>query len=129
MISVDISHSRSSTIIVVDDDNGIRETLRIALEVEGYTVITASNGREGIDLLRSIPTPCLILLDLMMPVMNGWEFADQIKRDNALSTIPIVIITAYGKQAAPIKAAGVIAKPIDLEVLYEVVRNTCGSPT
>jgi CheY-like chemotaxis protein len=113
--------------MIVEDDEGIRDTLQFALELENYTVVTAANGRLGLELLSAIPPPSLILLDLMMPVMNGWEFADALKRDSQLTRIPVVIVTAYGDQAKAIDASGVITKPVELEALFHVVRQ-CAAP-
>ncbi len=62
---------RCKDILVVEDDAGIREALRMILELEGYNIREASNGKEGLEVLKSMPRPCLILLDLMMPIMDG----------------------------------------------------------
>lgn len=121
----DIKSNSSRTVLVVEDDEGIRDTLRIFLELEGYTAFTAKNGQDGIDVLQTIPNPCLILLDLMMPVMNGWEFIEVISKDAVRSSIPIVIVTAYADQASTINARGIIKKPIDLDVLSKVVKKWC----
>src|SRR5215471_13743137 len=83
------------SILLIEDEVDIRTILKDALEWEGYCVYTASNGKEGIDLLTKIPPPSLILLDLMMPVMNGWEFADALDVDRACRDIPIVILSAF----------------------------------
>ncbi|MGK5088441.1 response regulator [Bdellovibrionota bacterium FG-2] len=115
-------------ILVVEDDDGIQEMLKIFLELEGYSVFTASNGKDGLEVLQRIPRPSLILLDLMMPVMNGWEFAAEIQKDAALATIPIVVVTAYGNRADTIQARKVIEKPIDLEKLLGAVQDACGAP-
>ncbi|MDX2092053.1 MAG: response regulator [Kofleriaceae bacterium] len=114
-----------NAILVVEDDDLIRETLQFALELAGYKVFTAANGREGIDLLGSIPRPCLILLDLMMPVMNGWEFADAVEHDEALTTIPIVVVTAFADKATSIRARGVLSKPASLAAVLAVAEECC----
>ena len=124
----DIGTSQNTVIMVVEDEQVIRETLTLALEIEGYQVFTAANGREGLDLLATIPKPCLILLDLMMPVMNGWEFMDKINKTPAFSDIPIVVVTAFRDKARTIKEKGVLLKPFDLTVLYATVEKWCGKP-
>jgi CheY-like chemotaxis protein len=113
------------SILIVEDDQSIRETIALALEYEGYRVATAANGREALDMLPRMPKPCLILLDLMMPVMNGWEFADALNKDVVLATIPIVVVTAYEDQAGSIRSKALIKKPVDLNVLYKTVRDCC----
>src|SRR5262245_40170839 len=85
----------SRDILLIEDDVDIRTILKDALEWEGYRVYTASNGQEGIDILPEIPAPGLILLDLMMPIMNGWEFADALETYHPYSDIPIVTISAF----------------------------------
>ena len=115
-----------STILIVEDDESIRETLKLALEFEGYEVRTAENGHEGLKILPKIPKPCLILLDLMMPVMNGWDFAAALDKDVFLAPIPIVVVTAFGDKAKTLnQASSVIKKPVNLELLFKTVRHYC----
>ncbi len=114
--------------MVVEDDDGIRDTLRYAIELDGYPVITAANGRIALELLKSVPLPGLILLDLMMPEMNGIEFFEILRRDPALCTIPVVVVTAISNHAQMIQRTdGVIKKPINLDDLTQVVTRWCGS--
>jgi CheY-like chemotaxis protein len=114
-------------ILVVDDDADIRDTLAQVLEDEGYRVVCASNGLEALEMLRSDPAiPALILLDLMMPVMNGWQFNEERRKDDRLARIPLVVVTAAGDardRAASIKAVRIIQKPIRLEDLLEVIQS------
>jgi CheY-like chemotaxis protein len=116
-------------VLVVEDDADIRDTLRELLNLEGYQTLTASNGKEGLDLLRKVDHPCLILLDLMMPIMNGWEFLEAIEegKGDTLTTIPIVIVSAAGDAARNVKdkAAGFIKKPVDLDRLIQTVNRYC----
>jgi CheY-like chemotaxis protein len=120
--------SSCKTVLIVEDDEAIRETMQLALEMRGYAVVTAGNGKEGIAALRDGTKPCLILLDLMMPVMDGWGFVGAIEHDPKLGRIPVVVVSAFTNQAGTIRARATIAKPIPLEVLYETVRTYCGDP-
>ncbi len=114
------------SILVVEDNKEIQDSLKVALEVEGYNVYTADNGKDGLEKLAKIPTPCMILLDLMMPVMNGWEFVDEISKDILLSTIPVVVVSAFGDKKGTPKTQGYIQKPIDLDALLTTVSKHCG---
>lgn len=116
-----------NTILVVEDDNGIQEILKVALEMEGYKVYTADNGKEGLEMLPKLPTPCLILLDLMMPVMNGWEFVEAISKDMTLVAIPVVLVTAFTDRAKMPLSKGIIKKPIDMDFLFKIVNEWCQS--
>ncbi|MGZ3697815.1 MAG: response regulator [Bdellovibrionota bacterium] len=114
------------TILIVEDDQAIRDTLRLALEFEGFQVRSAADGREGLTLLATMPRPDLILLDLMMPVMDGWAFVDALQANPELSGIPVVVETAFNDRDRPIRAKETIRKPIDLDDLSTVVRKYCG---
>jgi len=115
------------SILIVEDDEEIRWTLRELLEFEGYHVECASNGKQGLELLPQLATPCLILLDLMMPVMDGWEFLKLKKQDVQLAPIPVVVVTALGDQELEkYDAKKVIKKPIQFETLLKVVHEYCG---
>jgi len=116
-----------SGILVVDDDPDIRESLREVLEDEGYSVNCVGNGREALDYLKtaSSPRPCVILLDLMMPVMDGWQFRREQKQDPAIADIPLVVITATGKRPVLIDAAELVMKPLDLNRLFEAIERYC----
>jgi CheY-like chemotaxis protein len=113
-------------ILVVEDNKEIQDSLKLALEVEGYNVFTADNGKEGLETLEKIPTPCMILLDLMMPVMNGWEFVEEIGKDIMLSSIPVVVVSAFGDKKGTPKTEGYIQKPVDLDALLNTVSKHCG---
>jgi CheY-like chemotaxis protein len=118
----------SHVILLVEDDALIRESLQDALEMDGYRIVAAANGREALDRLPSMPKPCLILLDLMMPVMNGWQFVEALQQDVELAAIPIVVLTAFGRELERHRIAtrDVIAKPVDLDRLSRVVKGFCG---
>lgn len=113
---------KNELIFIVEDDKDIRDNLKEILEAEGYSVAVAENGRVALDCLQQgYLTPSLILLDLMMPIMDGWTFLTMIK-DSQLSTIPIVVISA-GTSKIEGKIAGFMKKPLDLDdVLTSVVK-------
>jgi CheY-like chemotaxis protein len=117
------------SILVVDDDAEILESLRDALEDAGYDVTTARHGREGLDRLASMSPPSLILLDMMMPVMSGPEFLDAIREDRRFSEVPVVVVSAYGHLAD--KTCGIadfIRKPVNLRALLACVARHCDGP-
>lgn len=121
-------HSRSltNTILVVDDDEDIRETLRLALEDEGYNVVTAANGLEALEYLRTSPAPSLILLDLMMPAMDGWQFCAELDRQPTRTIVPVIVVSASAcTHAIPTSSAVVacIHKPVQLEGLLETIQR------
>jgi CheY-like chemotaxis protein len=113
-----------SRILVIDDDSDIREVVGEALRFAGHEVATARDGREGLAQCR-IFRPSLILLDLMMPGMNGWEFRAAQQRDPALAGIPVLVVTALGHDP-DIQVSAVLAKPFRLEDLLAQVRRFTG---
>jgi CheY-like chemotaxis protein len=113
-------------ILIIEDEQTIRETLKESLELEGYPVFTAKNGREGLDILEnSADSYCLILLDLMMPVMNGFEFLASQQKNKKIAPIPVVIVSAFPDQAQKVKANGFVKKPIDLDHLLTFIKRYC----
>lgn len=114
------------TIMVVDDDPDIRETLCLLLEAEGHVVVCSANGEEALEQLRQGVRPCLILLDLMMPVMDGFQFRTEQQSDAALAPIPVVAITAAGPAVARrIDAAEVLLKPFGLDDVRDAIDRHC----
>src|SRR6516162_8634484 len=108
-------------ILVVEDDEAIRDILQFALEEHGYTVSFAANGQDGISVLKQMGQPCLILLDLMMPVMDGWEFAHAMEKDRRLKNNPIVLVTASCEKIESIPYKEVLKKPLDIHRLFDTV--------
>jgi len=120
----------SACVLVVDDDKAIRETLCELLTDEGHAARGASNGKEALELLRSSVRPCLILLDVMMPVMDGVAFRAQQLEDPDLSKIPVAVITAGGQDGtSSMKVDVVLRKPLRLESVLELVRRYCRPAT
>lgn len=114
---------RQPTVLVVDDDHGIRTALAMVLEDEGLRCTTAANGAEALELLRSGVRPDLIILDLMMPVMSGFEFRAAQRADPALAAIPTVVLSAAGEPSSRLRELGVevFRKPPDLTQLLEII--------
>lgn len=117
--------SENKNILVIEDNRDIQESIKSALEFEGYTVFTADNGKIAIHLLDKIPRPCMILLDLMMPIMNGWEFVEEINKDQTCKGIPVIVVSAFGDKQDTPNTEGFIKKPIDLDALLETVSSHC----
>jgi two-component system cell cycle sensor histidine kinase/response regulator CckA len=110
------------TLLLVEDDSDIREALSGLLAMEGFIVIGLPNGREALDWLRKSPRPELILLDLMMPVMDGWQFRVAQKEDPELAIIPVIAVSADSTaKAAAIDAEAYLKKPVDYDTLVETI--------
>jgi CheY-like chemotaxis protein len=112
----------------VEDDAEMRESLGEILQDEGYQVAEAANGLEALNHLRRSTLPCIILLDLMMPVMNGWEFREQQRQDPQLSQVPVAILTGVRDSASRIAALGAVGyfqKPVDFGALLATVSQYC----
>ena len=107
-------------VLVVDDDAMIRETMQLLIEDAGYEVVTAADGMEGIDAMRA-HRPCLVVLDLMMPLMTGWQVLAAMKADVRLAEIPVCVVSAFPKHA-PLEATTVLPKPVRLNVLLDANR-------
>jgi CheY-like chemotaxis protein len=114
------------SILLVEDDGAIRQTLKDVLEIEGYEVSTAVNGKDGEECLKTMRTPpCVILLDLMMPQTNGWQFLDFQKTSQVYRKIPVIICSAYEESAKSIQPAAFVPKPVQLEQLLGAVKAFC----
>lgn len=120
-----------SAILLVEDDIDIRIDLADLLRSEGYEVATVANGQEALDWLRlHANEACLILLDLMMPVMNGWDFRARQLEEPELIGIPVVLLSGAGdvaRHASALKTAGYLIKPLRLDSLLRLVSRLCGS--
>ncbi len=111
-------------ILIVEDDNSIRELLVELLQGEGYEVVSAVNGLEGIHYLQKNKAPDLILIDLMMPVMDGYTFRTEQMKNADWSKIPIVVMSAEANAKEKLKNFGITAflsKPVELETILKAV--------
>jgi CheY-like chemotaxis protein len=127
--SMELGSTCDRVIMVVEDDRDVRETIAEILTDHAYQTLLASNGQEALSRLRAAAAkPCVILLDIMMPVMNGWEFRALQKTEADLREIPVVVITAHAdasRAAAEMGAAGFLRKPVKLESLLASVSRFC----
>jgi CheY-like chemotaxis protein len=122
------SQPTGSCILIVEDDADMRESLGEILQLEGYRVFGAANGKEALNHLSQADAPCLILLDLMMPVMSGWEFREQQRQDPRLAQIPVAVLTGVrnsAEQILDLGAVGYFQKPVDLSALLATVAEHC----
>jgi len=118
------------TILVVEDDAALRGALREALRQRGYKVAVAENGQSALSRLQEGLRPCLILLDLMMPEVDGWDFLAQQRIDSSLAGIPVIVLSSYltgSERDSVLPAVGFLKKPIDPEVLLVEIERHCGA--
>jgi CheY-like chemotaxis protein len=113
------------SVLIIDDDQESREALAEMLALKGYAVATAANGAEGLGYLRSGQRPSAILLDLMMPFIDGWDFRTEQKRDADLAQIPIIVISAAGRL---VDAEHSLRKPVEIDALLAMLRNIIDAP-
>lgn len=111
-------------ILVVDDDPDIREALRDILDDAGYSVVLAFHGQMALELLGTMGPPCLVLLDWMMPVMDGAQFLHLLRENPLYDTVKVVLCTASGRDVPP-GAQGLLRKPFELDELLAVVADSC----
>lgn len=118
----------SRTVLVVDDDPGVLEVLELALDAEGYQVVVARNGLEGLEQACS-HRPDLMVVDLMMPIMDGWQLVREFRRDQATGSTPVIILSAahnIDEAARDLGVEAVIAKPFNLDDLLDLIATHAG---
>jgi CheY-like chemotaxis protein len=111
-------------VLIIDDDDDIRTTLGLVLELRGHEPAVASHGKDALGMLAAGLRPSVILLDLMMPVMNGWDFLATIAKDKDLAQIPVVVLTGYSNMVAnktPPGAVALLNKPVDVSRLHAIL--------
>jgi CheY-like chemotaxis protein len=118
--------THSACVLVVEDDRDIRDSVSAVLEAEGYTVLTAGDGREALTVLEH-GRPCVVLLDLMMPVMNGWDFMAEVRKTRRFDDLPVVVVSAYSERKAE-GVTRVLKKPLNVSQLLGAVADYCCCP-
>jgi CheY-like chemotaxis protein len=114
------------TVFIIEDDVDTREMIGRFLELEGFRVETAANGRQALERLDAGTRACVILLDLMMPVMDGWEFRRQQASHARIADIPVIVFSAAGRdRIEQVEANDYISKPVDLDELLDRVCRFC----
>jgi CheY-like chemotaxis protein len=119
-----MARSDSKTVLVVEDDPDIREVLEEMLDSGGHRVLTASNGREALAVLDRLASPCLVLLDLMMPVMSGFAFLEELQRRPDHPQVSVLLISANAQVEQAARGSGVVGfvkKPFDLDDVLALV--------
>lgn len=132
MMPLDPSASHATTdcpILIVEDDADLREMMAQLLTLEGYRAEAVANGRDALAYLQQGARPDLILLDLMMPIMDGWEFRRRQREDPNLAGVPVVVLSALDQtRAADLGGTAFLKKPLDFDRLLELVRQHCRDP-
>lgn len=130
MTNLFIAKPSPPKILVVEDDHDLRELCRNQIVAAGFEVETCENGQEAIAFLDSHQAPCLILLDMMMPIMNGREFMSAFSsRPHTVVPIPVYLVsgTANKEDGKAMGCLGFLKKPVDVDVLISIVRNHCNA--
>jgi two-component system, chemotaxis family, chemotaxis protein CheY len=118
-------------ILLLEDDDGLGAILMAVLQDQGYNVVRVSNGKQALKYLWTGPLPDLILLNLVMPGMDGWEFREQLKRVPEMAQIPVVVLSGVRnleRKAASLGATDSFTKPYNLKALIDTVQQYCPQP-
>jgi CheY-like chemotaxis protein len=117
---------RHCPVLIVEDDSDLREMMAQLLTLEGFQSTTVANGKEALSYLSGSDTPDVILLDLMMPVMDGWEFRRVQQADPKLARVPTIVLSALDQaRAVDLRPAAFLKKPLDFDLLLQLVRQYC----
>jgi two-component system sensor histidine kinase/response regulator len=119
--------SPSKTILLVEDDPGVRFATTAFLEDEGFSVIPASTGADALLILRHMDPPDLIVLDLMLPLMSGWDVSAELAKDERLARVPVIILSGVAdtREAALLRVQpeNCVKKPVPPDKLLAAVRR------
>jgi len=118
---------RTPCVLIVEDDDDVREFMQLLVSTAGYETMTARDGQDALVKMRQ-RRPCMVLLDLQMPRMDGWEFRQRQMQDLSLSDIPVVCVTAFFDPAQVTRQLGLrcISKPADFPTIIDAVETSCG---
>jgi CheY-like chemotaxis protein len=114
--------AQAPLVLLVEDDEDLREVIGELLEEEGYEVLRAANGADALELLSSCAEPSLVLTDLMMPVMTGWELVARLRAHPQHASLPIIVVSAFFDRAPP-ESDHVLMKPLQLDQLLQSVEE------
>jgi CheY-like chemotaxis protein len=118
-------------VLVAEDDHEIREALQALLEEVGYRVVTAADGKQALALLRQLlgssDFPAVLLLDMMMPVMNGWELLAELQKDTSLCSLPVVVVSAFADQVPKTGVHKRLRKPVEVKQLLRALEESITS--
>jgi two-component system, chemotaxis family, chemotaxis protein CheY len=126
------SASLPATVLIVEDDECIRNDLSIILQLEGFHTLLARNGHEALMILEHRPPPQVMVLDLMMPEMDGWQFRVEQLKSKKLAQVPIILLSAASsldQEAATLGAVGYIEKPFNIADLLAMLKHYCDGPS
>ena len=115
----------SCGVLVIEDDPDLRAMMAHLLVAEGFEAMVAANGRQALDALERGPVPQVILLDLMMPVMDGFAFRQAQRRLPQFADIPVIVLSAVAERASSIHAVATLKKPLDVDALIAALRKHC----
>ena len=117
---------KQQPVLVVDDDRHVRDALRALLETMGFRVAVAVNGADALERLRHETLPCLVVLDLEMPVLDGWGFRDALLHEPRFARIPVIVISArHDRRPSPPALVADLPKPVDADELTDVIERHC----
>ena len=119
-----MTKTKPHTILIVEDEEDLRELMRESLELKGYSVVTAEEGQEALQKISGIDHLCLVLLDLLMPGMNGWDFFEKMRARPELAGVPVIVHSSASNRA-PAGVTRVLQKPVVFERLLSVVGEYC----
>ncbi len=117
------SQDHKALVLVVDDDVDALNSISEILESEGFNTVCAQDGQEAWRLIHELPSPDLVVLDLMMPKMDGWTFRMHQRRDRKLANIPVVVVSAVALQPTDDDAEAILSKPLNIPKFLEVVKR------
>ncbi len=118
--------NKAHTVLIVEDEEDLREMMKDALELKGFSVVTAAEGQDALSKLDGIEHLCLVLLDLLMPGMNGWDFFTKLRERPELLSVPVIVHSSAADRA-PVGVTRVLQKPIPFDRLISVVREYCAN--